>query len=367
MRAFVAFLVLSCLTAFAKDNSQFLYIANGTNRGGKGGTITAYKIDGPSGKLTPVIGSPFDSGLIPYSLATDNGSHLYLANPELDDNNLRVFPIRPSTGRLETEHASTFETANYEGERNCCPGPILADKTGHFVYVGNTDARTVSVYEVTPGTLALTQVSKVNTSPGHFPVALVWGPRQETLFAFTDPGLAVSQLHIYRRDAKNGSLTEAPGSPRQIPNLIQVAATDKQLFALTTAPRSSQLLIYDINSDGTISGEGFPVQISQKPSAFAIDPKGENLVLATNQGKATNLFLYTLADTPAFSRSTKLACAKSCSITSMSFDSTGKYVYVADTANETVTGLDAASLTELPGSPWKSSFQPHSLLVVASR
>ena len=366
MRRLLAIILLTSLTALAQDKLQILYIANGVNRGGKGGAITAYKINS-DGKLNLVIGSPFDAGLIPYSLATDDGQHLFLANPALDDNNLRVYPIRRDTGRLEVEHTSTFEGSNYEAERNCCPGPILEDRAGHFVYVGNTGDKTISVYELTPGSLALTQVSKVNTRPGHFPVVLVWGPKQESIFAFTDPGLAVSFLHIYRRDPKSGALTEAEGSPMQIPNLIHIATTDKQLFALTAAPQGSQLHIFDIKPDATISSDDLPMQFRQKPSTFALDNDGKLLALVTTQQSTSNLFLYSADDPPALRRSTKLTCTRPCDITSIAFDSTGRFLYLADTANQTITGLNTSSLEPLPGSPWKSDFQPHSLLVVNPR
>src|SRR4051794_35280674 len=261
MRRLAAVILLLTFTAVAQNNLQILYIANGMNRGGKGGAITAYKIDRETGKLTPGIGSPFDAGLIPYSLATDNGKNLYLANPALDDNNLRVFPIRPDTGRLEVEHTSTFESSNYEAERNCCPGPMLADRAGRFAYVGNSSGKTISVYDIYPGSLALTQISKANTRPGHFPVELVWGPNQSSVFTFTDSGLAESLLHFYRRDPQKGSLTEAAGSPMAIPYVIQIAATDDRLLVLTTSSKTSQLLVYSIKNDATLSAAGSPLTL----------------------------------------------------------------------------------------------------------
>jgi hypothetical protein len=72
----LSFLLLLIAPSVA-EQIEVLYIANGMNRSGKGGSITAYKINRADGSLTPVIGSPFDAGIIPYSLATDDGSHLY--------------------------------------------------------------------------------------------------------------------------------------------------------------------------------------------------------------------------------------------------------------------------------------------------
>src|SRR3954471_8900143 len=372
MRRLAAVILLLTFTAVAQNSLQILYIANGMNRGGKGGAITAYKIDRETGKLTPVIGSPFDAGLIPYSLATDNGKNLYLANPALDDNNLRVFPIRADTGRLETEHTSTFEGSNYEAERNCCPGPMLADRSGRFAYVGNTSDKTISVYDIFPGSLALTQLSKVNTRPGHFPVELVWGPNQGTIFAFPDLGLAESRLHIYRRDPQKGSLTEAAGSRMRIPYIIQLAATEDRLLVLTTSPTSSQLNIFSIALDAKLTA-GSPLQLpaNAKPSTLAVDPSNKFVVLAaTQKDGSTRLSLYALAagKPPSLASTTSLSCPKPCTVTSVTFDIGGKFLYVADNANEQIIvfSFNAAdpSLKPIPGSPWKSNFQPHSLLVI---
>jgi DNA-binding beta-propeller fold protein YncE len=376
MRRFAAFLlVLVTIAGLAEEKLEVLYIANGMNRAGKGGLITAYRIDRTTGSLSAVIGSPFDAGLIPYGLATDNGKNLYLANPALDDNNLRVFPIRADTGRLETEHTSTFEGSNYEAERNCCPGPMLADRSGRFAYVGNTSDKTISVYDIFPGSLALTQLSKVNTRPGHFPVELVWGPNQGTLFAFTDAGLAESLLHIYRRDPQKGSLTEATGSPMRIPYIIQLAATDDQLLVLTTSPTSSQLKMFSIAADATLTAAS-PLQLpaNEKPFRLAVDPANKFVALAAaNKEGNTTLSLYALGigKPPSLASTTTLSCLKACTITSLTFDVTGKFLYVADTANEQLIGFSFSTaditLKPIPGSPWKSNFQPHSLLAVAPK
>jgi 6-phosphogluconolactonase (cycloisomerase 2 family) len=377
MRRLAAFLLLFALTALAQNKLQILYIANGMNRGGKGGAITAYKI-ASNGKLTPVIGSPFDAAIIPYGISTDNGKHLYVANPAIDDNNLRVYPIRPDTGRLEFEHLSTFAGTSYEAERNCCPGPMIADHDGRFVYVGNTSDKTIAVYDVFPGSLALTQISKANTAPGHFPVDLVWGPRQLSLFTFTDSGLEESLLQVYRRNPQKGLLTEASGSPLKVPYLIQIAVTDRLLIALTTSPAESQLNVYAISNGTALSpvvGSPFPLPPKQRPFTMTVHPSNQWLALANaNPPKnSTNVSLYRLQSNqaPSLAKAVDIPCTKPCSITSMTFDLTGKFLYIADTANEQVIGFEFSpadgSLRPISGSPWKSNFQPHSLLAVEPR
>jgi 6-phosphogluconolactonase (cycloisomerase 2 family) len=372
-------LAVVAATALAQSSAplEILYIANGMNRAGKGGSITAFQIDRATGTLKPVIGSPFDSGIIPDSLATDNGSHLFLANPVLDDDNLRVYPIRPETGRLEFEHISTFEGSNYEAERGCCPGPIAVDSNGRFAYIGNATNKTVTVFDVFPASLALTRLSTAYTRPGHFPVQLVWGPNQSILFARTDTGLAQSLLHIYRRDPQKGSLSEATGSPMQIPYLIQAATVPerRQLLALTSSPTSSALLLYSINDDATLtpaSAPPIPLDASLKPVALAVHSSGQWISVAARD-KSTSvpaIYIYSLASAKPIA-ATPLPCENSCKITSLTFDATGKFLYVAEASHSQLFGLsydsDKQSLKPISGSPWNSGDQPHSLLVVEPR
>jgi 6-phosphogluconolactonase (cycloisomerase 2 family) len=375
----LACLFILATTAVAAEKIEILYIANGMNRSGKGGAITAFRINRNNGSLTPVLGSPFDAAVIPYSLTTDNGTHLYLANPALDDDNLRVYPIRPDTGRLEFEHVSTFEGSNYEGETNCCPGPILADVSGHFAYVGNTANKTISTFEIFPGSLALTRSSTAYTRPGHFPVDLVWGPQQSTIFALTDPGLAISLVHVYWREPSKGDLKEAADSPWRIANLMQATsiAQHKLFIALTRTPTSSELKLFSIGEEGkltAVSGSPFRLESAGRAITLTAHPTGDwiAVILASNDG-TPSVFIYKLSSDPRISTVTSLPlpCPKDCQITSATFDASGNFLYLADASQNRLIGLsfDPANnaLQPIPGSPWNAGDQPHSLLVVEPR
>lgn len=368
---------LACTTAgFAAEKLEVLYIANGMNRAGKGGAITAFQINRDNGSLTRVIGSPFGAAIIPYGLATDDGRHLFVAHPALDDDNLRVYPIRPETGRLEFEHISTFDGPNYEAERGCCPGPMLADRSGRFVYVGNTGNKTVSVFDVFPGSLALTQVSTANTRPGHFPFQLVWGYEQSILFALTDKGIAESLVHVYRRDRQKGTLTEVPSSPLRIPNLVHANWSDKlNRFVALTAGKSAELQIYSISPTGELNRSPDSLPLNDNPITFSISSSGEwaAIAIAPSLQSDATVSIYSLppGKAPAPLASTVLPCGKLCNLTSLTFDASDRFLYVADAAQNRLFGYSfdpgTAKLQLIPGSPWDSNFQPHSLLVVEPR
>ncbi len=376
----ILLLVLAAAISSAQSTSiEILYIANGMNRSGKGGAITAYRIDRNTGALTPVIGSPFSAAIIPYALATDNGKNLYATHPALDDDNLRVYPIRPDTGRLEFEHTSTFEGSNYEMERNCCPGPIVVDRQGRFAHIGNVSGRTISTYEIFPGSLAMTRTSTATTRPGHFPVEIVWGPDQSSIFARTDTGLPISLLHAFTREAQKGALKEATGSPLRVPNLIQIATAEKRklLLAISTTASTSQLNVFSIGPDAVLTPVlGTPFTLASPASAFTVHPSGDFLAITstTKPDNLASLSLYKLSSENRLTAplsSLPLPCAKDCKITSLTFDLSGKFLYLADDSRDQLLGFsfDAAkpSLKAIPGSPWNSGFQPHSLFLLEPR
>jgi hypothetical protein len=58
-------------TSTSHSSAEYLYSANGLTPAAGSGSISAFQISASTGSLTAVPGSPFDSGLRPYNLATD--------------------------------------------------------------------------------------------------------------------------------------------------------------------------------------------------------------------------------------------------------------------------------------------------------
>jgi len=129
---------------------KFLYVGYQfvvVNVGDDGG-LAAYSIDAASGALTAVPGSPFGVGGVPNSVAIDASGRFLIVStyPRLGGppgNCLAVLSIESGTGALTSVPGSPF------GPMHSC-GPVAADPSGPYVYVG-----AYGLTENTPGTVVV--------------------------------------------------------------------------------------------------------------------------------------------------------------------------------------------------------------------
>ncbi len=77
-------------------NGKFLYVANNVDA-----TISAYSVNSTTGELTELTGSPFTATAAPWYLAVDPaGKFLYATNKDTSDNSISGFTINTSSGTL---------------------------------------------------------------------------------------------------------------------------------------------------------------------------------------------------------------------------------------------------------------------------
>jgi 6-phosphogluconolactonase (cycloisomerase 2 family) len=81
-----------------------VYVANqGAN------TLSAFKIGGAAGTLTPITGSPFTAGMQPTAVAVDpTGLFAYAANS--NSNSVSAYTIDPNSGALTPLSGLPFAT-----------------------------------------------------------------------------------------------------------------------------------------------------------------------------------------------------------------------------------------------------------------
>src|SRR5712692_7573677 len=121
-------LVILCAQAsaveaqFAKD--YFAYVANVSSN-----NVSGNRIDGATGTLTPVAGSPFPAELNPYSVTVHpTGQFAYVAN--YNSNNVSAYTIDGATGTLTPVAGSPFLAGT-------TPYSVTLDPKGRFAYVTN--------------------------------------------------------------------------------------------------------------------------------------------------------------------------------------------------------------------------------------
>jgi 6-phosphogluconolactonase len=165
------------------------------------GSVSAFTIDGTSGALTQVPGSPFattsnlGSNSQPGQIVVDQtGSFVYTVLTATGQ--IAGFAITPSSGALTPIPGSPFAAGN---------GPLGIATLSNFVYVSNATDGTISAYSITPGSGVLTPV------PGSpFPIAAgaLGTDGFGLLFASTAAG-----IRVFIIDFPAGTPSEAPGSP----------------------------------------------------------------------------------------------------------------------------------------------------------
>jgi 6-phosphogluconolactonase len=142
---------------------KFMYVAsNGVSS--SYGLVFAYQINATSGALSPVLGSPFSGGFVPYGIVDDpSGKFAYVTN-ELG-NSVSAYKINPSSGALTQIFGSPFGTGG-------SPLSVTVDPTGAFAYVANYNGNDVSAYQINATSGALSPVSGSPFAAGSQPYAI---------------------------------------------------------------------------------------------------------------------------------------------------------------------------------------------------
>jgi DNA-binding beta-propeller fold protein YncE len=153
-----------------------LYVANGESA-----TISAFTRDADSGALSPVSGSPFKAGTgEPTGLAiTPDGRHLYSANgsPEVPaDNKVHAFTIA-SSGALEPVKGSPY-AAGF--------GPQFAAISGNgaHLYVTNNGSQDISGYSINANSGALSKLGGSPFATGKNPLGITIPHQPSNGFSF---------------------------------------------------------------------------------------------------------------------------------------------------------------------------------------
>lgn len=233
---------LQALGVLAIAQTKWLYQVVGLQ-------IEGYSINGGTGALTPITGSPFGlSGTEVYSLATDSaGKFLFVC--AANNHQVQVFSIDQTTGALAT--VGTFATADFAAQ-------ATTDGLGKYLYVtaGNLGT-TVDVYTI-GSTGSLTPIAG---SPFFISIATLRSePTGKFLLGVTGDGAnngfgPDNNVYVFSIDQSSGALSAVSGSP----------------FATTFIPANLAVhpngtLVYTFNFDATVNStspvEGFQLDTS---------------------------------------------------------------------------------------------------------
>jgi 6-phosphogluconolactonase len=270
----------------ANPAATFLY-TDDVNNGG----IDGFSI-GASGALTPVAGSPFPmpsgwSVLFVDSLAIDPaGKFLYA--PDSASNVIAGFTLNGSTGAVTPISGSPFAAG--QG-----PQQVVVHSSGRFLYAsdGNDPQGSISAFTIDASTGALTPISG---SP--FPIALGNGsdglltdPSGKFLYATVPLSNCIAAFTI---DGTTGALTPVPGSPftpdlaGTFPIIYSIALTPSGKYLYALGAENARLYAFAVDASSgaltSIAGSPFNIEIGTYFSGLEVDPSGKFLYIGTETG-----------------------------------------------------------------------------------
>ena len=220
--------------------AQFAYVVNDATN-----DVSAYSI-GANGALTPVAGSPFATGMTPFSVAVSpTAKFAYVANDT--SNNVSAYNIGADGALTQlTSLGSPFAAGTN-------PISVAVDPTGKFAYVANNGSNNVSAYNIGANG-ALTPVPGSPFTAGTNPFSVAVDPTGKFAYVANQFGhlsSLIGNISAYSIGA-NGALTPVPGSPfaagRNGPLSVAVDPTGK--FAYVASDLSNNVLAYSIAPTG---------------------------------------------------------------------------------------------------------------------
>ena len=135
--------------------------------------VASFRVDGSSGNLKSVLGSPFLGGTSPISIAVHpSGKFIYAANQ--GSNDISLFNIDSNSGELTEVLPRTPAGLN--------PTFMVMDSGGTLIFVANQTSNNISVYSISASDGTLTAISGSPFPTGARPVTLALAPSGKFLY-----------------------------------------------------------------------------------------------------------------------------------------------------------------------------------------
>jgi 6-phosphogluconolactonase len=299
------------------DTASFAYVTNGGAN-----SVSGFDINAKTGALTPIPGSPFATGSLPYSVTVHpTGRFVYVANAGIPTNtfNVSAYAVNATTGALTPVPGSPFATGVQ-------PSSVAINPNGQFAYVANEglEVGDVSVYTINASNGALTPVPGSPFAAGHESVSVAVSPNGKFVYvvnSITQLSNESGDVSAFVVNVTTGALTPVSGSP---------FAAGQQAFGVAVHP--SGRFAYVANA------------LSNDVSAYSIDATTGALAPVPGSPFAADFGSFSVALSP-----------------------NGRFAYVANNAANDVSAyainITTGALTPVPGSPFAAGSIPFSVAV----
>jgi 6-phosphogluconolactonase (cycloisomerase 2 family) len=276
--------------AIVLAGGQFAYVANSAGNT-VAGAVSQYQISRSSGAISTVSvvttsnttapTAPVAAGLNPVALAADPaGKFLFAANQA--SNNISAYSIDGSTGALTAISGSPFATA-------ASPGGLAAQSG--LLFVTHRGSGQISVFKYDASSGVLSAVSGSPFAAGTDLRGVAVDPSGKFLYAADQAANAVVAFSIQ----SSGQISAIPGSPftaGTTPVSVKVHPSGKFLYAANFG--SNNVSVFAIGSSGGLTAiSGSPFAVDANPSLAQTNDAGKLLFVANQGANTISVFIVT--------------------------------------------------------------------------
>ena len=381
---------------------RFIFVANKA-----GGSDSVFRIDGATGELATVAGSPFFVGFNPYRSRV-HPSGRFVLTALWADGKVAVHAIDRSSGKLSEVDGSPFAV------NSLTPVDLTFNADGSQVYVSNFDGNEITLLNIdtVSGKLSVQESLMTRLSPWSLALmpedGRVTQPAQQTLFA---TGGMAGLLHLdkatdsvvdsvvgqgdalvvapnghfayalnkvegsitsYAIDSEQGKMTVISGGVVKAgmePADIAIDVNGWYLYVTNSGDAS--LSVYFLNPTSGIPEpvRGSPVETGKRPVAIALDVAARYAFVVNAGSNNISVYRYLNNVTPLMFEGKKYGSpfAAEKEPLALVVEPTGHFAYVTNAGSDNVSVYrihrKTGALVPIPGSPFKAGRRPVDLQV----
>jgi 6-phosphogluconolactonase (cycloisomerase 2 family) len=342
---------LTNVAVTCRTTGKFVFVSNTYD--GPSYSLSAFTINAQTGALTAVAGSSplATTGMGPEGIAVDaSGADIYVAeslSAEVD-----TYSVDTASGALAYVGSTSTGTATN------LPFAIAIDPSGLHAYVGSRDSPTgtLEAYTINAGTLTPLAGPPAPPYLADTPLGVLVDPNDQFVFASDAYEGTLSGFLV----GTGGTLTALSGSPfpfqsgipANSPYAITVYPTGGYLYITDSGYAGNTVTAYSYDSAGTLMELATPLAVGTAPRSVAIDPSGRFLYVAnTGDGTVTAFNIDAKARTLGLIGTLATGGGASTTTTAVTVDPSGQYVYVANGDGGSVSAFSinetSGALTEI--------------------
>lgn len=265
-----------------------------------------------------------------------------------------MYAVDACSGELWSTYPSTVAAGGVVPDNPA--EQMVADPLGRFAYVANlisnaSDLATISMYTIDAKTGVLTATTPATVPTGFFPQGIAIDPGGKFVYTANSDDNTISMFTINQGTGVLTPATPATVSTGAGTSPVSVTVDPSGKFAYVANQGADTISMFTINSTTGVLTPTTPATVPSGASPFgvAVDPSTKFAYVPNNNsgGTLTNgVSQYTInAATGVLTPDTPVAVAAGNAPTAVVVDPSGKYAYVANWTDNTVTMFTISATT----------------------